>query len=120
MDDYTADTSPADSSPRRFMINSLLLGIVSVVPFGIIILLNWLTSVGYFVHPLLVAGMCLAGAIGLIVVSQVEIRIIKNHFHDYSYGKLMIITVTLTLLGVIAAMLFMFLGLGYIVTTSLI
>jgi hypothetical protein len=93
---------------------------MSVVPFGIIILLNWLASVGYFVHPLLVAGICLAGAIELVVVSQVEIRVIKNHFHDYSYGKLMIMTVTLTLLGIIAAMLLMFLGLGYIITTSLI
>jgi hypothetical protein len=119
MDHQNADTSPADSNTYGFMINSLLLGIAAVVPFGIIILLNWLKSIGYFVQPLLVAGMSLAGAIGLMVVSQAEIRNIKKRFHHYSYYKQMIITVTFTFLGIIAAMLFMFLGLGYIVTTSL-
>ena len=119
MNFQTQGTPQSRLSTLRFVLTSLVLGLLAIAIFSVISLLYWLNTVQLYPHSLLVAGICPSGGIALIAISQAEIKMIKKRNAGETNKPLKIIYRTLTVLGIVAALIFMFLVNGYIVTTYL-
>jgi len=117
MDNQIKETTQLTPSKVRFAIISLALGVLAIVPFGMIFVLRWLNADGYYLSPLLFYGICPAGGIALIAVFRAEINIIKKQYPGKTTRTMQIIYKTLAILGIIAALIFMYLMVGYVVIT---
>ncbi|SRR6266511_603952 len=118
MDTQNKETIELRHSKVRFAITSLALGVLAIIPFGFLFLLRWLNTNDYYLNPILLFyGICPAGGIGLIAISRTEINLIKKHYPSTPTRTMQSMYKTLTILGIISALVFMYLIVGYVVTT---
>ena len=120
MDAQNKKTTELRHDKVWFAITSFALCILAIIPFGFLFLLQWLNANDYYLNPLLLSyGICPAGGIGLFAIFRTEINLIKKHYSNEpsSTRTLQSVYKTLTILGIISALVFMYLMVGYVVTT---
>jgi hypothetical protein len=90
---------------------------LALLPFLLIFLLNWLNSIGFFLHPFFMIGLCPLGAITILALFLAGIYgVRKNDLGESNKGNWWLY-IALGIVAIIAALAFIWVTYAYTIDT---
>jgi hypothetical protein len=117
MNTPSEELSSQPDDKRRERRTSLVLFALALLPFLLIFVLNWLNSFGFFLHPFFVIGLCPLGTITIFALFAAGINGVRKYDLRESNKRNWWLYITLGVIGIIAALAFMWVTYAYMIDT---